>query len=272
MMGFFDSGFGGLTVLKSVVQELPEYNYLYLGDNARAPYGERSPETVYECTLQAVDFLLKEGCLLVIIACNTVSSGALRRIQQEFLPSAYPDRKVLGVVRPSAEEIVDRGCRRIGILATEGVVRSKIYTEELEKLNPSVKIFYQACPLLVPIIEAGKQDEEHSDVVVSEYLGSLFAREGDIDSILLSCTHYPILYEAFRRHTPPHVKILTQGSIIASKLRDYLARHPEIEERLSRKGTRAFFSTDSPEKFNRLASVFYGECIQSMPVTLGFSD
>jgi len=179
----------------------------------------------------------------------------LRRIQQEFLPSAYPDRKVLGVVRPSAEEIVDRGCRRIGILATEGVVRSKIYTEELEKLNPSVKIFYQACPLLVPIIEAGKQDEEHSDV-----------------AILLSCTHYPILYEAFRRHTPPHVKILTQGSIIASKLRDYLARHPEIEERLSRKGTRAFFSTDSPEKFNRLASVFYGECIQSMPVTLGFSD
>ncbi len=265
MIGFFDSGFGGLTVLKSVVRELPEYDYLYLGDNARAPYGERSPEMVYECTVQAVEFLLKKGCLLIVVACNTVSSGALRRIQQEFLPGTYPDRKVLGVVRPSSEEIVDRGCRKIGILATEGVVKSKIYTEELEKLNPSVEIFYQACPLLVPIIEAGKQDEKHSDVVVSEYLGSLFAREGKIDTILLSCTHYPILYEAFRKHTPSHVEILTQGPIIARKLRDYLERHPEMEERLSREATRAFFTTDSPGKFDRLASVFYGECIQSMP-------
>ena len=272
MIGFFDSGFGGLTVLKSVVQELPEYNYLYLGDNARAPYGERSQETVYGYTLQAVDFLLKKGCLLVIVACNTVSSGALRRIQQEFLPGAYPDRKVLGVIRPSAEELVDRRCRKVGILATEGVVKSKIYTEEFEKLDLSAKIFYQACPLLVPIIEAGKQDEKHSDLVVSEYLGSLFAQEGEIDTILLSCTHYPILYEAFRRHTPPHVKILTQGPIIANKLRDYLARHPETEERLSREGTQAFFSTDSPEKFNRLAGVFYGERIQSMPATLVFPD
>ncbi|MBW2558172.1 MAG: glutamate racemase [Deltaproteobacteria bacterium] len=272
MIGFFDSGFGGLTVLKRVVQKLPEYNYLYLGDNARAPYGGRSQETVYEYTIQAANFLFKKGCRLVIIACNTVSSGALRRIQQEFLPVAYPDRKVIGVIRPSAEELVDGGCRKIGILATEGVVKSKIYTEEFEKLDPSARIFYQACPLLVPIIEAGKQDEEHSDVVVSEYLDSLFAQEVEIDTILLSCTHYPILYKAFRRHTPPHVKIITQGPIIADKLRDYLARHPETEERLSREGTRAFFFTDFSERFNRLASVFYGEPIQSMPATLGSSD
>ncbi|MBW2631875.1 MAG: glutamate racemase [Deltaproteobacteria bacterium] len=269
MIGFFDSGFGGLTVLKNVVQELPEYNYLYLGDNARVPYGGRSPETVHEYTIQAVDFLIKRGCLLVIIACNTVSSGALRRIQQEFLPGIYPDRKVLGVIRPSAEEIADRRCRKVGILATEGVVESKIYTSEIEKLDPSIQIFYQACPLLVPIIEAGKQDERHSDTIVSEYLDRLFAQDGEIDAILLSCTHYPILYETFRRHTPSHVKIISQGPVIANKLRDYLARHPEVEKRLSREGIREFLSTDSPERFNRLASVFYGESVRSTSVTLG---
>jgi len=272
MIGFFDSGFGGLTVLRSVVRELPEYTYLYLGDSARVPYGERSPEVVYGCTVQAVEFLLKKGCLLVVVACNTVSSGALRRIQQEFLPDAYPGRRVLGVVRPSAEEIADRGCRTVGILATEGVVKSKIYTEELEHLNTPVKIFYQACPFLVPIIEAGGQDDTHSDVVVSEYLNGLFAQEDSIDTILLACTHYPILYDAFRRHTPDHVEIITQGPIIARKLKDYLSRHVEIREGLSRKGGRSFFSTGSPEKFNRFASLFYGEGIQSMQVTLGLPD
>ena len=272
MIGFFDSGFGGLTVLKSVVQELPEYNYLYLGDNARIPYGGRSPETVHEYTIQAVDFLIKRGCLLVIIACNTVSSGALRRIQQEFLPGIYPDRKVLGVIGPSAEEITDMGCRKVGILATEEVVESEIYTSEIEKLNPSIEVFYQACPLLVPIIEAGKQDERRSDAIVSEYLDSLFARDSEIDTILLSCTHYPILYETFRRHTPSHVKILSQGPVIASKLRDYLARHLEVEKRLSREGIREFLSTNSPERFNRLASMFYGESVRSTSVTLGVLD
>ena len=272
MIGFFDSGFGGLTVLKSVVQELPEYNYLYLGDNARVPYGGCSPETVHEYTIQAVDFLIKKGCLLVIIACNTVSSGALRRIQQEFLPGVYPDRKVLGVIRPSAEEIADRRCRKVGILATEGVVESEIYTSEIEKLDPSIEIFYQACPLLVPIIEAGKQDERCSDAIVSEYLNRLFAQDGEIDTILLSCTHYPILYETFRRHTPSHVKIISQGPVIANKLRDYLARHPEVEKRLPREGIREFLSTNSPERFNRLASVFYGESVHSTPVILGLLD
>ena len=269
MIGFFDSGFGGLTVLKSVVQELPEYDYLYLGDNTRAPYGECSQETVHEYTIQAVDFLIKKGCMLVIIACNTVSSGALRRIQQEFLPGVYPDRKVLGVIRPSAEEIADRRCRKIGILATAGVVESEIYTSEIEKLDPSIEIFYQACPLLVPIIEAGKQDERHSEMVVSEYLDRLFAQDAEIDTILLSCTHFPILYETFRRHTPSHVKIISQGPVIANKLRDYLARHPEVGKRLSRKGVREFLSTNSPERFNRLASVFYGESVRSTLVTLG---
>ncbi|MDD5722579.1 MAG: glutamate racemase [Syntrophales bacterium] len=271
MIGVFDSGFGGLTVLKSVVQKMPEYNYLYLGDSARVPYGERSQETVYEYTIQAVDFLFKKGCLLVIIACNTVSSRALRRIQQEFLPGRYPDRKVLGVIRPSAEELVERGCRKVGILATKGVVDSKIYTEELEDIDPPIEIFYQSCPLLVPIIEAGRQDEYRCDEFVSGYLSGLFAQEGAIDTILLSCTHYPILYEIFRRHTPPQVEILSQAPIIADKLEDYLTRHPELERRLFREGARAFFSTGSLETFDRLAGLFYGGPIHATPATLGAS-
>jgi len=272
MIGFFDSGFGGLTVLKSVVQELPEYDYLYLGDNARVPYGGYPPETVHEYTMQAVDFLMKKGCMLVIVACNTVSSGALRKIQQEFLPGVYPDRRVLGVIRPSAEEIAEKNCTKIGILATESVVNSKIYTEEIEKLDPSIEIFYQACPLLVPIIEAGRQDEDASDAIVYEYLSELFEQESTIDTILLSCTHYPILYETFRKHTPHHVKILSQGSIVARKLKEYLEKHPEVERCLSRDSIREFFSTGFPEKFNRLAGGIYGEAVHSTSVTLGLSD
>jgi len=272
MIGVFDSGFGGLTVLKSVIEEMPEYDYLYLGDSARVPYGGRSQETVYEYTIQAVDFLFKRGCLLVIIACNTVSSRALRRIQQEFLPGAYPDRKVLGVIRPSAEELVARRCRKVGILATKGVVDSKIYTEELENIDPPIEIFYQPCPLLVPIIEAGEQDEDRCDELVSGYLASLFAQEDAIDTVLLSCTHYPILYESFRRHTPPHVEILSQGPIIADKLEDYLTRHPEVEGRLSREGTKVFFSTGSLETFDQLAGLFYGGHVHAAPATLDPSE
>ncbi len=269
MIGFFDSGFGGLTVLKSVVKKLPEYDYLYLGDSARVPYGVCSSETVYAYTLQAVDFLMKMGCRLVVVACNTVSSGALRKIQQEILPGLYPDRKILGVIRPSAEEIAEKRCKKVGIFATERVVESRIYTEELEKLDPSIEIFYQACPLLVPIIEAGRHDEQVSETVVSGYIDRLFGQSDAIDTILLSCTHYPILYETFRRHIPVHVKILSQGPIIACKLADYLVRHPEVEERISREGAREFLSTGSPEAFSRLASLFYGEAIRSKQVTLG---
>jgi len=272
MIGVFDSGFGGLTVLKSLVRRLPQYDYLYLGDSARVPYGERSQETVYEYTTQAVDLLFRRGCLLVIIACNTVSSRALRRIQQEFLPGMYPDRKVLGVIRPSAEELIDRGCRRVGILATKGVVDSKIYTEELEDVVPPIEICYQPCPRLVPIIEAGEQDDSRCDELVSEYLTGLFAQGGAIDTILLSCTHYPILYETFRRHTPDRVEILSQGPIVAAKLEDYLTRHPEVERSLAREGGRAFLSTGSPERFDRLATLFYGGAVHAMPARLGFPE
>ncbi len=272
LIGVFDSGFGGLTVLRSVVDRLPQYDYIYLGDSARVPYGERSQETVFRYTLQAIEFLFSKGCVLVVIACNTISSRALRRIQQEFLPGAYPDRRVLGVIRPSAEELIGRGCKKVGILATNGVVDSKIYTEELEEVQPPVEIFYQACPLLVPIIEAGRQDEDHCERLLSEYVKSLFAQEAGIDTVLLSCTHYPILYDSFRRYIPDRAVVLSQGPIIAEKLEDYLKRHPEVEARLPRGGKRVFFSTGSLGDFDRLASAFYKEPVGALSATLGPSE
>ena len=268
MIGFFDSGFGGLTVLKSVVELLPDYDYLYLGDNARVPYGNRSQEIVYEFTRQSMDFLFKEGCPLIIIACNTASSKALRRIQQEFLPEKYPNRRVLGVIRPAAEEIVERGCRKVGILATEGVVTSRIYIEEIKDLEPSIEVFQQACPLLVPIIEAGDLDWEGTDMIISKYLGELFDQDGEIDTILLACTHYPILHKNFERQVSARAVVLDQGPIVAEKLKDYLARHPRLDERLMKNNERVFLTTDTSEKFDRLARVFYGESVHSKLVSL----
>ena len=269
MIGVFDSGFGGLTVLKSIVQELPEYDYLYLGDNARVPYGGRSERIVYKFTKQAVAFLFKQGCPLIIIACNTASAKALRRIQQEYLPETYPERRVLGVVRPSVEEIAKRTLNnKVGLLATEMVVSSRAFTKEINKLNPSVEIFQQACPLLVPIVEAGEHDWEGTDMITKRYLKELFDQNNDIDTLLLACTHYPILYRTFKRHVPSNVTILEQGPIVAKKLKDYLLRHPEIGKRLTKSGTRVFLTTDISERFDRIAHVFYGEPIRSKLVSV----
>lgn len=269
MIGVFDSGFGGLTVLKSIVQELPEYDYLYLGDNARVPYGGRSERVVYEFTKQAVAFLFKQGCPLIIIACNTASAKALRRIQQEYLPKTYPERRVLGVVRPSVEEIAKRTFNnKVGLLATEMVVSSRAFTKEINKLNPSIEIFQQACPLLVPIVEAGEHDWEGTDMIIKRYLRELFDQNNDIDTLLLACTHYPILYPTFERHVPSNVTILEQGPLVAKSLKDYLLRHPEIEKRLTKSGTRVFLTTDISERFDRIAHVFYGEPIHSRLVSL----
>lgn len=259
MIGFFDSGFGGLTVLRSVTGLLPEYDYLYLGDSARVPYGNRSQAIVYDFTRQAVHHLFQRGCPLVIIACNTASARALRRIQQEFLPAAFPDRRVLGVIRPSAEEIAEKGYRKVGILATEGVVASKIYVEEIGQMNPSIQVYQEACPLLVPIIEAGEKDWEGTDLILRKYLGRLFIQNRGIEVILLGCTHYPIIQNHIAKAAPPGVLVWDQGPIVARKLRDYLVRHPELDGRLSRNGGRNFLTTDSPGKFEEMAIVFYGE-------------
>ncbi len=269
MIGFFDSGFGGLTVLKHVVKKLPRYDYLYLGDNARVPYGSRSDAIVFEFTRQAVQYLFKKGCGLIIIACNTSSAKALRRIQQEYLPVSYQDRRVLGVVIPMAEEIVElTSAHKVGVLATEGTVASGSYVVEIKKLNPAVEVYQQACPLLVPIIEAGEQDWEGTDMIIRRYLKELFSKEENIDTILLACTHYPILYQNFTGNVPPGVTVLEQGPVIARKLKDYLFRHPEIETKLGKNGRRAFQTTDTWEKFDRLANIFYGEPIHSELVSL----
>jgi glutamate racemase len=269
MIGFFDSGFGGLTVLRRVVEALPQYSYLYLGDNARAPYGSRSQRVVYDFTRQAVAYLFQRGCPLIIIACNTSSAKALRRIQQEYLPVTGPDRRVLGVVRPLAEEVADRGSfHRVGLLATEGVVASEAYLREIWKLNPSIRVFQKACPLLVPIIEAGEQDWEGAEMIVRRYLEELMAGAGSIDALLLACTHYPILYDTIRRNVPAHVEVLEQGTIVAEKLKDYLRRHPEMEQRLNRSATRTFLTTDLTDRFDRLARTFFGEPIHSQIVSL----
>ena len=268
MIGFFDSGFGGLTIMRSVVKLLPQYDYLYLGDNARVPYGTRSASLVYEFTRQAVGFLFNKGCPLIIVACNTASANALRRIQQEYLPVAYPDRRVLGVVRPSAEAMVEGGYRRVGILATEGVVASGAYLAEIHKLDPLVQIAQQACPLLVPIVEAGEQDWDSTDAVISAYLDRLFAKDSMVDSILLACTHYPILMNKIRKHVPREVSVIEQGPLVAEKLKDYLDRHSEIEEKLGKQGNRIFFTTDDCARFDRLARLFYGEPAISTLISL----
>lgn len=270
VIGFFDSGFGGLTVLRRAVEALPHYDYVYLGDNARAPYGSRSQGVVYRFTLEAVEYLFRRGCPLVVIACNTSSAKALRRIQQEYLPGSFPDRRVLGVVRPLVEEVTERKTfRTVGLLATEGVVASKAYLREIEKLDPTIRVFQKACPLLVPIIEAGEQDWEGAEMIVRKYLGELTAEAGAIDALLLACTHYPILYETIRRNLPARVELLEQGPIVAARLADYLRRHPEMERRLSRGGTREFLTTDLTERFDRLARTFFGGPVRSRIVSLG---
>ncbi len=236
-----------------MVELLPEYDYCYLGDNARVPYGNRSQKIVYEFTKEAVEFLFRKGCPLIIIACNTSSAKALRRIQQEFLPVAYPERRVLGVIRPSVEEVVERGCRKLGILATEGVVASEAYITEIQKLNSEVEIYQESCPLLVPIVEAGEQDWEGTDLIISKYLRQLFART---KTSIPCCSPAPIIPSFVKLQTAcfsSKVAIFEQGPIVAKKLKDYLLRHPEIEQRLSRGRTRAFLTTDASARFDRLA-------------------
>lgn len=257
-------------MLRCVVEALPQYDCVYLGDNARAPYGSRSQKVVYEFTLEAVEYLFRLGCPLIIIACNTSSAKALRRIQQEYLPGSFPDRRVLGVVRPLVEEVAERqSFRKVGLLATEGVVASEAYLREIEKLDPAIRVYQKACPLLVPIIEAGEQDWEGAEMIVRKYLGELMSEAGSIDALLLACTHYPILYGTIRRNLPAGVELLEQGPIVAAKLADYLQRHPGMERRLSRGGTREFLTTDLTERFDRLARTFFGNPIHSKIISLG---
>lgn len=268
-IGVFDSGYGGLTVLREIANALPQYDYLYLGDNARAPYGTRSFETVYRYTLQCVEWLLKQNCPLIILACNTASAKALRTIQQNDLQRLHPTARVLGVIRPTTEIIGKHTTTNsIGVLATNGTVQSHSYEIEIEKFFPDVKISQEACPMWVPLVENNEHLSDGADYFVQKHLNNILRSDQDIDTLLLACTHYPLLKEKIEKHLPQHVKLLSQGEIVADSLRDYLHRHPEIETKLSRDEKRIFFTTDSPDDFAGKASVFFGERVEAKHVDL----
>lgn len=258
-IGVFDSGFGGLTVLKEVEKRLPDYDFLYLGDNARTPYGNRSFEIVYAYTLDAVRWLFTQGSPLVILACNTASAKALRTIQQNDLPSLAPDRRVLGVLRPVTELIGKMThSRHIGILATAGTVASQSYAIEINKYFPDATVVQEACPMWVPLVENNELEGDGVDFFVKRHVHSLLAADRQIDTVVLGCTHYPLLLSKIRHYLPQSVRIVSQGEIVAESLADYLDRHTEIACRCSKQGRRDFYTTEKADIFNRSAAIFYG--------------
>lgn len=259
-IGVFDSGFGGLTVLKEIERILPEYDFLYLGDNARTPYGNRSFEIVYAYALNAVKWLFEQGCSLVILACNTASAKALRTIQQNDLPNLAPERRVLGVIRPVTESVGEMTrSRHVGILATTGTVESQSYVIEINKYFPDIAVVQEACPMWVPIVENNECDSEGADYFVKRHIERLLAADPDIDAIILGCTHYPLLQDKIRQYLSPGISLVSQGEIVAKRLADYLNRHRDLAERCSKQGRRDFYSTEKPEVFNRSAAYFYGK-------------
>jgi glutamate racemase len=268
-IGVFDSGYGGLTVLKSIVEKLPDYDFIYLGDNARAPYGNRSFETVYQYTREAVQWFFSRGCPLVILACNTSSAKALRTIQQQDLVESGTKNRVLGVIRPTTEisGILSK-TGNVGIFATSGTVNSKSYPLEIEKFFPEVKVFQQACPLWVPLIENNEHQGPGADYFIKKYVDELLSQSSDIDTVLLGCTHYPLLMEKLRHHVPDRIKLIAQGEIVAESLVKYLNRHPEIETRCSKKAELSFYTTDDTVDFDRHSAYFYKEGIKSERVFL----
>lgn len=255
-IGVFDSGLGGITILKELFNELPLYNYIYLGDNARVPYGNRSPEIIYEFTRQAVDFLFKKDCQLVIIACNTSTTTSLRKIQHEYLPKFYPDRRVLGVVKPVVEEMAEKKYKKIGVIGTKATVNSGAFVREINKILPQSQVFQQACPLLVPFIEDGSKNKKILDLILREYLEDL--RSKDINSLILACTHYELLKNEIQTVVGNKVAVLSEGRIVAKKLKEYLNNHKEIEKKLEKQSRREFYVTDLNPDYERLIELFLG--------------
>jgi glutamate racemase len=263
-IGVFDSGYGGLTILRELVDRMPGHDYLYLGDNARAPYGNRSFDTVYRYTLQAVEWFFSQGCPLVVLACNTASAKALRTIQQNDLERIAPGNRVLGVIRPTTEIIGEySSSRSIGILGTTGTVTSGSYAIEIGKFFPEVKVHQQDCPMWVPLVENREYASQGADYFVKEGLDKLFAQGADIDTVLLACTHYPLLSRKIRQYLPADVELVSQGPIVAESLERYLFRHPSMADRISKGGSRRFVTTDSTEDFDAHASIFFGEELRS---------
>ena len=258
-IGIFDSGFGGLTVLREIERALPEYDFLYFGDNARTPYGNRSFDIVYAYTWSAVQWMFEQGCPLVILACNTASAKALRTIQRRNLPSVAPERRVLGVIRPVTESVgnITRS-GHVGIFATSGTVESRSYVIEIEKYFPEITVVQEACPMWVPLVENNECDSEGADYFVRQHIDRLLRRDRDIDTIILGCTHYPLLEKKIRRHLSAGISLVSQGEIVAKSLAEYLTRHIDVAERCSKQGRRYFYSSEKPEVFDRSAALFYG--------------
>ena len=269
-IGVFDSGYGGLTVLKEIINTIPQYDYIYLGDNARAPYGNRSFDTVYHYTLECVQWFFDQGCPLVILACNTASAKALRTIQQNDLPRIAPDKRVLGVLRPTTEIIgTFTRTRQIGIVGTSGTVTSLSYPIEIAKFFPEIKVFQEACPMWVPLVENNEYDSQGADYFIQKHLKQLFDQSKDIDTLLLACTHYPLLKDKIQQFLPNKgVRLLSQGEIVAKSLKEYLQRHPEIDNKCSKKGHRSFYTTDSADDFDNHARIFFGQMVHSMHLDL----
>lgn len=270
-IGIFDSGYGGLTVMRSIVDVLPAYDYLYLGDNARAPYGNRSFETVYQYTLECVNWLFNEGCELVILACNTASAKALRQIQQMDLPLRTDRHKrVLGVIRPTSELVgnfTQTGV--VGVLGTEGTVKSESYLKEIEKFFPKIVVEQEACPMWVYLVEHNQLEGEGADYFVRQHMDRIFNRNPNIDTLLLACTHYPLLINTIKKYLPTGVEVISQGGIVAQQLLDYLLRHPEMEVCLSCNGSREFVTTDDALTFEQHASHFFGQSLLAKHVEIG---
>ncbi|WPV00311.1 glutamate racemase [Mucilaginibacter sp. cycad4] len=265
-IGIFDSGFGGLTVFRSIIEQLPAYDYIYMGDNARAPYGNRSFSTIHQYTWECVQWMFDQGCPLVILACNTASAKALRTIQQQDLKQIEdPLKRVLGVIRPTAEVIGDyTKTKEIGVLGTKGTVQSGSYLLEINNFFPDIKVYQQACPLWVPLIENGEYDKPGADFFVQLYLDQIMAQSPNIDTILLACTHYPIIQEKIKAHLPKGVNVVGQGDIVAQSLVKYLNRHPEIEQKISRNGENKFYTTtDDTADFDHHASLFFSAPVKS---------
>ena len=269
-IGIFDSGYGGLTILHGIRQLLPEYDYLYLGDNARAPYGPRSFDVVYEFTRQAVVKLFEMGCHLVILGCNTASAKALRSIQQIDLPKIDPERRVLGVIRPTAEVIGSlTKTRHVGVLATEGTIKSESYNLEIRKLYPDIQVSGVACPFWVPLVEYNEADSPGADYFVKKRIDQIMRLDPQIDTLILGCTHYPLLMPKILKYLPQGVRVVPQGEYVAESLKAYLERHPQMEQRCVRGGTVSYLTSENPEKFKEQAQIFLHEPVEVENISLG---
>ena len=268
-IGVFDSGYGGLTILDKIREVLPEYDYIYLGDNARAPYGTRSFEVVYEFTRQAVNNLFDMGCHLVILACNTASAKALRSIQMNDLPQIDPARRVLGVIRPTVECVGEISKNQhIGVLATAGTIKSESYPLEIHKLFPEIQVSGTACPMWVSLVENNESQDEGADYFIRKYIDQLLSKDPQIDTVILGCTHFPILLPKIRQYIPDHISVIAQGEYVAESLKDYLKRHPEMDAKCTKNGNCQFYTTEAEEKFSESASTFLKQQISVKHITL----